>query len=82
MKLAKLRGAIRSAKGNPSIVVELTPGVTMTLPLQKTALLAELGRAYEDADDTGLTFDVDTGIIGYPSSPVDKADVDEDDDLL
>ena len=63
MKLAKLRGAIRSSKGNPSVTVELTPGDPITLMLQKTPLLAELGRVYADADDTSLTFDPETGVL-------------------
>lgn len=67
MKLRDLRGAIRKP-GNPSIVVELTPGRPMTLMLQKTPLLAELGRVYEDGAETGLTYDPETGVLGYPGS--------------
>ena len=63
MRLSKLRGAIRSSKGNPSVTVELTQGDPITLMLHKTPLLAELGRVYADADDTGLSFDPETGVL-------------------
>lgn len=85
MKLAKLRGAIRSSKGNPSVTVELTPGDPITLMLQKTPLLAELGRVYADADDTGLEFDPETGVLSGPfssSQTVWITAAELDDDLL
>ena len=89
MKLNKLRGAIRTATGNPSIIVELAPGVPLTLVLQKTPLLAELGRAYDGSDDTGLTFNPETGVLST-SGVIDvttreqaKLDADDlDEDLL
>ena len=89
MKLRDLRGAIRKP-GNPSIVVELTPGKPMTLPLQKTPLLEELGRAYADGGETGLTYDPDTGILRADGAMDDcpdledamADDIEEDDDIL
>lgn len=58
MKLSDLRSAIRSHSGNPSVTVELVPGVPLTLVPQKTALLKSLGDAYGDqrTAETGLTF--------------------------
>ena len=58
MKLSDLRSAIRAHSGNPSVTVELVPGVPMTLVPQKTALLKSLGDAYGDqrTAETGLTF--------------------------
>ena len=77
MKLSELRSAIRKMKGNPSIVVELTPGVPMTLVLQKTPTLDTLGAAYDGvAGDIGLQITLD-GVIsgtGLPYSGVPKAD--------
>lgn len=83
MKLRDLRGAIRKP-GNPSIVVELTPGRPMTLLLQKTPLLAELGRVYEEGAETGLTYDPETGVLSYPGSERPSASDDNDltDDTL
>lgn len=70
MKLRELRGAIRKSKGNPTITVELSLGVPMTLTLQKTPLLAALGEAYgEDAMvETGLDFNEATNEITGPFS--------------
>jgi len=92
MKLSELRAAIRKTKGNPSIVVALVPGAPMTLMLQKTPLLDELGRVYgnERTADTGLTFDENTGILGgvYKITSNDGAGLappsnsEEDDDIL
>lgn len=87
MKLRDLRGAIRNTKGNPSIIIELTPGHSMTLPLQKTPLLAELGRAYEDGADTGLTFDPESGVLtsidnSYAVEAAASGAFDEDEDML
>ena len=84
MKLRDLRGAIRNTKGNPSIIVEMTPGHSMTLLLQKTPLLAELGRAYEDGVDTGITFDTETGVLRgvFSSSESVVAEIDDEDDML
>lgn len=93
MKLRDLRGAIRKP-GNPSIALELTPGRTMTLLLQKTPLLAELGRVYDEKEETGLHYDVATSLLTYPKhvnhevdGPTDEAQYDlmvdtEEDDLL
>lgn len=71
MKLSDLRGAIRKTKGNPSVVVEFAPGLRMTLMLQKTPLLEDLGRQFgEDRTaETGLTFDESLNIISGPLSP-------------
>lgn len=89
MKLSEIRSAIRKVKGNPSIVVELTAGVPLTLMLQKTPLLDELGRAFnsERTAETGLTFDEDTGVISsldgdtfIASGEVELAETDEFDD--
>lgn len=80
MKLSELRGAIRKMKGNPSIIVELTPGKPMTLVLQKTPTLETLGSVYaSESGDIGLTLDEATGIISGPLSPVldDCPDLDE-----
>lgn len=87
MKLSEIRSAIRKMKGNPSITVEMTPGVSMTLVLQKTPTLETLGQAYGHMGnaDIGLVFDEDTGIISGPMSPSPGPDVgidDEDDDVL
>lgn len=69
MKLSELRSAIRKMKGNPSVVVELTPGKPMTLVLQKTPTLETLGSMYaSESGDIGLTLDDDTGIISGPNS--------------
>lgn len=62
MKLSELRSAIRKMKGNPSIIVELTPGVPMTLVLQKTPLLEELGLRFAKDANTGLSI-TDEGVI-------------------
>ena len=63
MKLSEIRSAIRKMKGNPSVTVEMTPGVAMTLILQKTPTLETLGVAYDGvAGDTGLTIS-DSGVI-------------------
>lgn len=74
MKLRDLRGAIRKP-GNPSVVVELTPGRTMTLLLQKTPLLAELGRVYDEKEETGLHYDVETSLLTYPKPAKHEVDV-------
>lgn len=96
MKLRDLRGAIRKP-GNPSIIIELAPGRPMTLPLQKTPLLEELGRAYgnDSTAETGITYDLDTGILsgsatltlplsGNPRADYAAHEMDslEDDDIL
>jgi hypothetical protein len=93
MNLSQLRGAIRKMKGNPSVVIELTPGVPMTLVIQKTPTLETLGHAYgEIKGDIGLTLDEHTGIISGPMSPtlipvfgdglLDLEEVDDDEDML
>lgn len=75
MKLADLRGAMRKTKGNPSIVVELVPGRPMTLVMQKTVLLEELGRIFDGsrAAETGLMFDEDTGILSVEGAAAQGA---------
>lgn len=73
MKLRDLRGAIRKP-GNPSIALELTPGRSMTLLLQKTPLLAELGRVYDEKEETGLYYDADTNLLTYPKEVCDDFD--------
>lgn len=63
MKLSELRSAIRKMKGNPSVVVELTPGKPMTLVLQKTPTLETLGTVYDGiTGDIGLSIN-DDGVI-------------------
>ena len=65
MKLQDLRAAIRGIKGNPSVTVDLVPGMPVTIVPQKTALLKALGDAYGDSRtaETGLTIDPATGVI-------------------
>ena len=65
MKLSEIRGLLRKTTGNPSIVIEVGAGGPMTLVLQKTLLLEELGRVHGDARtaETGLTFDPTSGLI-------------------
>ena len=66
MKLGNLKAAIRATKGNPVIETKLfADGPTLTLALQKTALLEELDRAYPGgkAVETDLTFDEKTCIL-------------------
>lgn len=79
MKLADLRSAIRTTKGNPSVSVELA-GTTMVLPLQKTPLLAALGEAFNDARtaETGMTFDVDTGLLSAEGAAAASFDLEDD----
>jgi hypothetical protein len=80
MKLSELRAAIRKMKGNPSITVELTPGVPMTLVLQKTPTLEALGQAYNGVSgDIGLSMGED-GVIYGPLTPAPDDDPDLDDD--
>ena len=74
MKLRDLRGAIRKP-GNPSVVVELTPGRSMTLLLQKTPLLAELGRVYDEKEETGLHYDAETSLLTYPKQEIEDSDL-------
>ena len=78
MKLRDLRGAIRKP-GNPSIALELTPGRTMTLLLQKTPLLAELGRVYDEKEDTGLHYDAETSLLTYPKQEAPASSEAQDD---
>lgn len=89
MKLSELRSAIRKMKGNPSIIIELTPGKPMLLVLQKTPTLETLGSVYgSESGDIGLTLDEGTGIISGPQSPVldagpaDWSALDLDDDAI
>lgn len=87
MKLAEIRSAIRKMKGNPSITVELTPGVPMTLILQKTPTLETLGQAYDGVTgDIGLTISNDGVISGGDHTPVAGVAVQafdlEEDDML
>ena len=66
MKLGNLKAAIRATKGNPVIETKLfSDGPTLTLALQKTALLEELDRAYPGgkAVETDLIFDEKTCIL-------------------
>lgn len=81
MKLSELRSAIRKMKGNPSITVELTPGVPMTLVLQKTPTLEALGQAYNGVSgDIGLNMG-DDGVIRTPvAEQADDYSPDLDDD--
>lgn len=94
MKLTELRSAIRKMKGNPSVIVELTPGKRMVLVLQKTPTLDTLGSVYADeVGDIGLTLD-EAGVIcgnddmtefahfGLPLSGVPEADFAAHEDLL
>lgn len=93
MKLSDLRGTIRAMTGNPK--AQITLGSTsLTVPVQKTALLAALGDAFDGvrAAETGITLDLDTGLIrsesdhAVASEPAadmdldDAADLDLDDD--
>lgn len=95
MKLSALRSAIRSQKGNPTMEVPFN-GKTITLTLQKTALLESLGEAFANHPDgraasTGIDFTdgVISGLITpsgdydapHDSSPNDDLDDDLDDDL-
>lgn len=61
MKLGDLRGAIRKP-GNPTMVIDLGNGVPMTIAFQKTPLLEELGKAFNDerTAETGLHYDPET----------------------
>lgn len=82
MKLSEIRSAIRKMKGNPSITVELTPGVPMTLILQKTPTLETLGLTYDGVSgDIGLTIS-DDGVISGPLSPNLEVLPDLADDVL
>lgn len=71
MKLGELKGAIRKAKGNPSMTLLSPPNATrnMNLVVQKTALLEELTNIYpnERSFETGMEFDSETGVISCPS---------------
>jgi len=78
MKLSDLRSIIRSTKGNPAVQVTLA-GKRMTLPLQKTPLLAALGDAFDNQRtvETGMAFDEDTGLLyseGGADEIADEAD--------
>lgn len=81
MKLREIRGLIRRVKGNPTMVVELEPGIPVTLTVQKTAFLAALGEAYDAAADTNLHFDEETGVITGPFSDRTPAASSEADDV-
>ncbi|UUV43527.1 hypothetical protein RCJOLI_56 [Rhodobacter phage RcJoli] len=79
MKLGNLKAAIRATKGNPVIKTKLfADGPTLTLALQKTALLEELDRAYPGgkAVETDLTFDEKTCVLssdaGLPSNRLEN----------
>ena len=79
MKLGNLKAAIRATKGNPIIETRLfTDGPTLSLALQKTALLEELDRAYPGgkAVETDLTFDEKTCVLssdaGLPSNRLEN----------
>ena len=79
MKLGNLKAAIRATKGNPVIETKLfSDGPTLTLALQKTALLEELDRAYPGgkAVETDLTFDEKTCVLssdaGLPSNRLEN----------
>lgn len=64
MKLMELRGLIRKP-GNPTMVVDLGNGVPMTIAFQKTPLLEELGKAFNDerTAETGLSYDPETNML-------------------
>lgn len=80
MKLSKLRSAIRTTSGNPSIYVRCATGV-LNLTLQKTPLLAALGDAFDNdqTTETGLDFDSSTGTLYGPwfTTGVPEYDADE-----
>lgn len=60
----ELRGLIRKP-GNPTMVVDLGNGVPMTIAFQKTPLLEELGKAFNDerTAETGLSYDPETNLL-------------------
>ena len=64
MKLMELRAALRKP-GNPTMVVDLGNGVPMTIAFQKTPLLEELGKAFNDerTAETGLSYDPETNVL-------------------
>lgn len=64
MKLSDLRGLIRKP-GNPTMTLDLGNGVPMTIAFQKTPLLDELGKAFNDerTAETGLTYDPETNVL-------------------
>ena len=79
MKLGNLKAAIRATKGNPVIETKLfADGPTLTLALQKTALLEELDRAYPGgkAVETDLVFNEKTGVLQPTADAVAHVDRD------
>lgn len=68
MKLSDLRAAIRKP-GNPTMLVDLGNGVPMTIAFQKTPLLEELGKAFNDerTAETGLSYDPETNLLTVDS---------------
>ena len=64
MNLMTLRGLIRKP-GNPTMTLDLGNGVPMTIAFQKTPLLEELGKAFNDerTAETGLSYDPETGVL-------------------
>ncbi|MBI1620060.1 hypothetical protein [Aquamicrobium zhengzhouense] len=64
MNLMTLRGLLRKP-GNPTMVVDLGNGVPMTIAFQKTPLLEELGKAFNDerTAETGLSYDPETNLL-------------------
>ena len=64
MNLMTLRGLLRKP-GNPTMVFDLGNGVPMTIAFQKTPLLEELGKAFNDerTAETGLSYDPETNLL-------------------
>lgn len=87
MKLSDLRAALRNTTGNPSAIVDLGNGVPLTVTLQKTALLAELGAAFDNARtaETGLTLTDGNVLVSATQAsapaPVAAATSDDEDDF-
>lgn len=86
MNLMTIRGMIRKTSGNPSIVVDAGNGVPMTLALQKTPFLEELGRVFDNerTAETGLSFDPSNNMLtvdGYVGGRSAGELVDEDEPM-
>lgn len=92
LNMMKLRGAIRSHKGNPEIRLELAPGRFFWIPIQKTPLLKAIGNAFDGVGtaQTGIIFDESNGHVTLPSFAATapdsqdyfEPDDDDDEDLL
>lgn len=88
MKLQQLRAELRKSKGSPHIVIDFGNGDMMQLVLQKTHLIEELGRSFDNdrTAETGIEFNADTGLLtatnlkAHASAPAAAVDFEEDDD--